>query len=50
MTLLRLFLKGEIQDADDAAVTLSNQEGTLHTTLGMTAISKIASHVGCSVN
>lgn len=49
MTLLRLFLKGEIQDADDA-VTLSNREGTLHTTLGMRAISTTASHVGCSVN
>lgn len=49
MTLLRLFLKGEIQDADDA-VTLSNREGTLHTTPGMRAISTTASHIGCSVN
>lgn len=47
-TLLRL-LKEEIQDADDA-VTLSNGEETLHTTLGMIAISKTASRVGCSAN
>lgn len=49
MRLLRLFLKGEIQDADDA-VKLGNQEETLHTILGMTTISKTASHVGCSAN
>ena len=49
MRLSRLFLKGEIQDADDA-VKLRNQEETLHTILVMTAISKTASHVGWSAN